>query len=436
MNKYCLSALVAAGLLAGGLTTRSASAADLGGDCCADLEERVAELEATTARKGNRKVSLTITGFVNEQVMYWDDGIEQNVYQIGGGSTGLASNVKFTGTAQIVPGWTAGYLLHMELETANSLGVNANQDDVGSLNNGTKGFTSDVSVMQSYWFLKSDTYGKLSVGQLSQATDNTAILVDGSGSLVQANWVAYEANSFAVRRTDRAASGLVWGNAGSCRGMGGAFGDCNGVPSNGVRYDSPTFSGFSVSASWGEDDFWGVSGRWAGEISEFKIAAAAGYNESNEHFGISGFPNGGVGNNTLNYFQAGVYVQHIPTGLFVLYNYGNLSEDRDSDNGRNPPPDADTHFVKAGIRTLITPLGHTVFYGEYLNTNDGSTLINGAGGSPTSSELQRYGGGIVQEIDAASMSVYIKYRKHTYDDNTAISYEDFDYVSAGALINF
>ena len=45
-----------------------ASAADLGGDCCADLEERIAELEATTARKGNRKVSLTISGWVNEAV--------------------------------------------------------------------------------------------------------------------------------------------------------------------------------------------------------------------------------------------------------------------------------------------------------------------------------------------------------------------------------
>ena len=58
-----------------------AVAADLGGDCCADLEERVAELEATTARKGNRKVSLTISGWVNQallsgrrtaQVLPWD----------------------------------------------------------------------------------------------------------------------------------------------------------------------------------------------------------------------------------------------------------------------------------------------------------------------------------------------------------------------------
>ena len=52
-------ALVAAsGLFIGGMMIPSAKAADLGGDCCADLEERVAELEATTARKGNRKMSL------------------------------------------------------------------------------------------------------------------------------------------------------------------------------------------------------------------------------------------------------------------------------------------------------------------------------------------------------------------------------------------
>ena len=74
MKKYSLSALAAAGLLAGGLSVTSASAADLGGNCCADLEERIAELEATTARKGNRKVSLTVSGWVAEQVMWWDDG--------------------------------------------------------------------------------------------------------------------------------------------------------------------------------------------------------------------------------------------------------------------------------------------------------------------------------------------------------------------------
>ncbi|SDP51807.1 hypothetical protein SAMN04488061_3266, partial [Filomicrobium insigne] len=60
----------------------NASAADLGGDCCADLEERVAELEATTARKGNRKVSLEVYGQVTTAVMWWDDGFEDNVYVV------------------------------------------------------------------------------------------------------------------------------------------------------------------------------------------------------------------------------------------------------------------------------------------------------------------------------------------------------------------
>ena len=52
-------------------------AADFGGDCCADLEERVAKLEATTARKGNRKVSLTVGGHVSTAcLLYTSDAAD------------------------------------------------------------------------------------------------------------------------------------------------------------------------------------------------------------------------------------------------------------------------------------------------------------------------------------------------------------------------
>ena len=99
MNKFSLSALVAAGLLVGGLSAGSASAADLGGNCCADLEERIAELEATTARKGIRKVSLTVSGWVNEQVLYWNDGTEGNAYV--GNNDQERSRFRFVGEAKI-----------------------------------------------------------------------------------------------------------------------------------------------------------------------------------------------------------------------------------------------------------------------------------------------------------------------------------------------
>jgi len=61
-------------VLALALSTGSIFAADLGGSCCAELEERIAELEVTTATQGNRKVSLTISGQVNRIIMWWDDG--------------------------------------------------------------------------------------------------------------------------------------------------------------------------------------------------------------------------------------------------------------------------------------------------------------------------------------------------------------------------
>jgi len=440
MKKYSLGALVAAGLLAGGLSAGSASAADLGGNCCADLEERIAELEATTARKGNRKVSLTISGWVAQQVVGWDDGAEQNVYVGDIGAT-LSSHFKFTGQATISPGWYAGYVLHVEARNANSLALTQNWADT------TAGGTG-LGLLQSFWFIKSDHLGKVSVGLQSQASDNTAILVDGSGSLVPANWVAFDYNSFFLRDKNSgvlldgsaAALGIAanWGMNSRCVG-GGAVGDCNGGTQNVVRYDSPTFGGFSVSASWGEDDMWDVAARYAGEHAGFKFAAAAAYNEiSDESFANI------IQGDTFKYFQVGAYIEHVPTGLFLYGAYGhNESELLSGDN--------DTYYVKAGLRERWTPLGHTVLYGEYENSEGtgGFSLastslstsfdanIDIAGNS---SEMQLWGVGIVQEIDAAAMSLWISYRHISQDDDLAnavgIDFEDFQYIKAGALINF
>jgi hypothetical protein len=82
-----------------------ASAADLGGDGVADLEERIAELEATTARKGNRKVSLEISGHVNEAVLFWDDGAESNAYIVTNDNE--RTRFRFKGKAKI-DNWEAG----------------------------------------------------------------------------------------------------------------------------------------------------------------------------------------------------------------------------------------------------------------------------------------------------------------------------------------
>jgi hypothetical protein len=116
-RKWLLGGLVAVGALGGLAYLNSARAADLGGNCCADLEERIAELEATTARKGGRKVTLTISGQVNRAILFVD------------GDSGMIDNLnspsRFTmmGEAKLSKDWSAGYLIEIGVGSAEDANV-------------------------------------------------------------------------------------------------------------------------------------------------------------------------------------------------------------------------------------------------------------------------------------------------------------------------
>lgn len=445
--KRTLLSLAAAGLMAGSFAT-GASAADLGGNCCADLEERIAELEATTARKGNRKVSLTISGFVAKQLIYWDDGFESNTYITDTGSVSIGTHVAFTGQATIAPGWTAGYVLKIELIHDDSLLVNQATDDPGVNAQAVvaNNVLGNIGIESSYWFIKSEKHGRLSVGLQSSAADNQAILPDGSGSLVQANYVLYDINGFALRNNAGAFNGLVYGQLASCAPLdqgGGVAGDCDGYPSNLVRYDTPTFAGFSASASWGEDDSWAISGRYSGEHHGLKLALAVAYNRSNDENGPAGLAR--ANGFEASAWQIGGYLEHVSTGLWI---YGAYAEEQIHSIAHfGNKPEGDMWYLKAGIRQRWVPLGHTVLYFEYGEDDDKMSVAAFAAGA-TSSELERYGLGVVQEIDAAAMSVWLSWRHYEADINCAAAaaacfgaagsanLEEFDLIKAGALINF
>ncbi|MEQ8822804.1 MAG: porin [Filomicrobium sp.] len=466
MKKKNLSALAAAGLLASCFAVTGASAADLGGDCCADLEERVAELEATTARKGNRKVSLTVSGFVAQQIIAWDDGQESNVYVTDTGSVSIGTHFAFSGKAQITPDTEAGFMIKLEVINNDSLLVSQSSDD-GILNPGGNaqalltGSDGPIGLESAYWYVKSKTLGRVSIGTQSSAADNQAILPDGSGSLVQANYVLYDSNAF-FTRSNGAYTGVVWGFLANCHaldGYGGAFGDCDGVPNNNVRYDTPTFAGFSASASWGEDDIWAVSGRYAGEFSGIKIAAAVAYHESSDEGGTGLATNGEAAANgglDVGHLQVGGYLEHVPSGLWVYGAYANAYNDVTSSvrDGGTTNPDGEMFYVKAGIKGKWVPLGGTTIYGEYGQKDDAFTADMYDSGV-NSSELEHYGVGIVQNIDAAGMQMWLSWRHYEGDvgcaDASAIagascadfglasgnnSLEEFDLVKFGALIPF
>ncbi|MGE0053874.1 MAG: porin [Hyphomicrobium sp.] len=425
------AAMGAATLLGGG----NAFAADLGGNCCADLEERIAELEATTARKGNRKVSLTITGWVSSQLYWFDDGAESNIYVVDNNND-LSSNVKFTGTAQISPGWKAGYSLWIYTNGPSSLTANADWD-------GNAGRGWGLNAENSYWFIQSDTLGKLSVGKQSLAADNAALGTDFSGTLFPANSVTFDGGALAVN-INGVPTGAAWLNAAFwCEHAGVGIGnDCAGGRLNGVRYDTPTFAGFTLGASWGEDDYWDVALRYSGEFSGFKMAFATAYSESTDPDILAT----GANTNDNQYFQVGGMIKHLASGLWVHGTYGKNFIDDVPNNA--PHPDITGWYLKAGWTTRFSALGNTHFYGEYGENKDGfrndqacgSILGDGCinGSQITSSNATRYGVGVVQEIDAAAMSLWAKWRHHELDgtlaNQTTFDADSVDMFLAGAVI--
>lgn len=384
----------------------AANAADLGGDCCADLEERVATLEATTARKGNRKVSLTVSGWVNHSIMAWDDGEESDVY-VSGDTTDLATNISFAGSAKINSDLSAGYHINIFFDDATALVQTQTNDDAGF----------GVTVQRSNWWIKSESLGKITVGLQSATGDNVAILADFSGTLFPANNVIFDGAFFNLR--PKGGTGLVsanWSGLSFCNSIGFGIGsDCNGFRTNAVRYDSPTIAGFSVSASWGEDDKYEGAIKYANKWQDLQVSAAVGY----------GITHGteGVGQRS-EYLQIGAMVKHLPSNLWI---YGSWDTE-DTEGGFS---DGTQLYLKAGWSPKLNSLGTTHFWFEYglIEDRHGAFASTGtcaalgtAGGNIgtacgidaalnlTGSEVTRLGAGIQQQIDAASMQVYAKWR--------------------------
>src|SRR5215470_5096327 len=203
------AALFAAlGLFAVGGGVSSAKAADLGGDCCADLEERVAELEATSARKGNRKVSLTVTGQVMTALMGWDDGKDRGFYPGVDVPTVGGSYFAFTGDAKINPNLTAGFNITIGLDTGGrshqvSKADDDGQPNVGSANSAQQGlynggYDSFIVLTLANWYLDDKRFGRITVGRINTATAGiTGIDLGGAGVIANVN-VGYWQRGFAL----------------------------------------------------------------------------------------------------------------------------------------------------------------------------------------------------------------------------------------------
>lgn len=108
-----------------------------------------------------------------------------------------ATHVKFTGQAKISPGWTAGYTIRIQNLEDNPFGRNATTGD--AMNQFNDNFSTGLNTQMSYWFIQSETLGKLSMGRQANAAKSAAMFTDQSGTQIIDNYtfrLAFRSSSF------------------------------------------------------------------------------------------------------------------------------------------------------------------------------------------------------------------------------------------------
>ncbi len=368
-----------------------------------DLEDRVMALETSTARKGNRQMSLKVSGLINHAVFGFDDGAERNTYQTSNLYTG--PRLRFEGEAIINADWQAGFKLYTNVFSATSFTVTQNDDDDQIVPGG-------IFARRMVWYLENKDAGRISIGRTAPGVDN---LIYGTTS-----------NLFAPSSSD-----ILLGSSLAFRNS--ATGALTGITPlsltsflftlrrNVALYTSPVINGVTFRAGYGEDDTWGLSAYYANTHGDFNVKARAGY------FADSDNTNGSGNAPDFDEVKGLVSFLHKPSGVFV--DALHLHRSFEAKPGGPSPNDFDYTYGRLGWIAKLNGLGRTVFFGEAARgvgglegvDSPGFTAAGGLGQTRdiTDTTLDRWGVGVSQNIDIASMEFYVGYHNLKLDVETA-----------------
>ena len=439
-----LAILAAAAGLALAAASLPARAADLGGDCCNDLEERVATLESTTVRKGNKKVSLTISGRVHANIMNWQDSsadtdpdyvFDHTSDTYFGNSANNESRVVFDGDSKVSSDLTAGFEMTLKLKPAGANSQTTHQSG--------NSLVPDVT----YVFLRSERLGELRLGSMFSASDDAYYVDFGAPGVVGGVAGQRFVGDFNLRSstipgllTDVTYAHVLYELSDSLE--------------NRLMYISPTVGGFTLKADIGGDDTASVGLGYSVTHGAWNLSLGAGYQVSSRADGHS--VDGGqavqlasttttpLATETSRDLALSGSIYESGSGLFLTGQYSVAYADVP---GRQ---DATNSYLRAGWTKDVSGMGATTIDVQYERTDN---LLQ----NDTSAHL--WGIGIDQSIDAVASNIYLHYQHNSFDTtgvvinadnkdpavssvpnqcggNCEVDAQSIDSVTAGMIVRF
>ncbi len=343
-------------------------------------------------------IQLKISGQVNRAILWGDNGNDDEVFYTDNDNTG--TRFRFVASGRLNDDVTAGATIELQFESNSSTDIRFNA------NGGTPGTSATAAVgerIAEVW-LNSASMGKLTLGQGNTASNGTAE-TDLSGTGIASYSLAGGGQD-----------GLEFQNAGVVGSTVSAnFTNLDGGSRRDrIRYDTPTFAGFRLSASASQGGRNDVALRYANQFAGARIAASIGYQNASA---VTGGPTPATNVGGVSDRVSGSISVLLDNGFNLTFAGGN--EDRDIGDDRK------YFYGKVGFQTnSVSQYGRTSFSIDYYQSEDMATATSGTGTA--------YGFAAVQNLDPIGAQMYLSVKNFELDGGS----DDVFAVFTGMRIKF
>jgi predicted porin len=344
-------------------------------------------VEKVVTTGGGERVKLSISGWVNRAVNIVDDGKDTDAYFVD--NDNAESRVTFTGTGKINDDLTLGSVIELTIAPNKASDVNQEDQETGDI------FEQRITEAT----LDSKRFGKLSLGKGFSGAYGSASRDLSRTEVISYVTVADTAGGMLFREKDDDTLTNLPINV--------AFQSFDGLNRvNRVRYDTPTYHGFRLSAAAVSDQRYDAALWWGGQGYGFKAIGAVGLADPNK-------------DDTDLQYDGSFSLLHEDTGLNLTLSAGLQERDNQSDAGNL--------YGKLGWLTRFFSFGETAFEVDYTRTQNQPTE-NDDGYSA--------GAAAVQFFEEYGTDIYLLYRLYSLDRDVEPEVHDINVVSIGARVKF
>ena len=356
----------------------------------------------------NKNVDVNLYGQINRAALWADNGDSSKTYFVDNifSSSRMGLNAKARANEDL----TVGGKLEYEITSNRSNLVNQYDQNL-------KG---EFNQRHTFVYLDSQKVGKVSLGHTSTASDGTAE-VDLSGTKV----VSYS-------KIEYFAGGQIWHDSSGSSSLGSTVGDIHTLEEDNpetidflhidqtvqnmdglsrkdlVRYDTPSFGGFSLAAAAIEDGAFDLAARYERKFGDSAIAAALAWASAGD---LAGWD---------NQYDGSISFLH-SSGFNITLAGG--QQDYDDQVKSDDPA---YWYGKLGYRAQLFSPGESAFAIDYGRWKDFAA---------SGDEVDSVGLAFVQNVKDWGTEFYLSYRWHSLDRDNA-DFDDINGVMAGARLKF